>query len=125
MNYILIEDEICLATHFTVDKEKDIKPINSARTLKQDSVITSTDISGEMKVFKDGQLTDFFNDYGQPSFISVEIVLDGLLYSLEKVLLTKHKELSPYDYADGVYCEYIADDMTVEEPPDLSNTVSI
>ena len=116
MNFILIDGEICVVTHFTCDEEIDTQQIGSSRTHNVKTVATGHSISGEMLVFRQGSLPNFFEQNGMPNPVTIEYKDDTRLYTLDDALFTSFRPMPhAYDKCEAAYCEYVATDIQIDK----------
>lgn len=124
MRFIAINDDVCVVTHFTCEKELDTTDIGSAASLSSSTVVTGQSITGEMLVFRKGSLPDMFSRGNMSEKVAIEFVDDDKLYSMDNVLFTSFRELpNAYDKCQAAYTEYVANDIEVSKI--VSQTISV
>jgi len=114
MNFILIDREIYISTHFEYTEELNKKQV-SASTLSgsPSTVITGKDITGEMMLFSENGLPDFYDSDGLPRGMNVEYADDRRTYTMNDVIFTSINMLESYE-CDAAVVEYMAQSIDTE-----------
>lgn len=124
MNFILIDGQICVATHFTFDRELQTKDVSRASSMQSTQVTVGQTITGEMLLFRQGELPEIFRDDGVVKKLQVEFAQDGDYYTLDDVIFTARRTLeNAYEKCEAAYFEYAATDVSVDKA--VSQTISV
>lgn len=123
MRFILVDGYICVATHFTVDRERETQNIGS-KLVGKTTVTVGESITGEMLLFRPDELPEIFKDDGYVKKMQVEFSQDGGYYTMEGVIMTARRPMDDtYEKCEGAYFEYAATDISVSK--DISSATSI
>jgi len=128
MNFILVDGDICIATHFTCDEEIETQTIGSSTLKGSSKVATGRSITGEILLFRRGELPDLFQRNGMPNPVTVEFSQDDTFYSMGEVMFTSFEQMNRdvYEKCDGAYVEYVAKSISSERvTKDINSRISI
>jgi len=127
MNFILVDGQICIATHFTFDRELQTQDVSSATSMQSTQVTVGQTITGEMLLFRQGELPEIFRDDGVVKKLQVEFAQDDSYYTLDDVIMTGRKPLEKaYEKCEAAYFEYAATDVSVERvTKDINTRITI
>lgn len=127
MKFVLVDGKICVATHLTCDKELETQNVSSATSMQSTQVTVGQTITGEMLLFRRGELPEIFRDDGVVKKIQVEFARDDEYYTLDDVIFTSCRPMDDaYEKCEAAYLEYAATDISVERvAKDINSRVSI
>lgn len=127
MNFILVDGQLCITTHFTFDRELETKDIARASSMQSTKVTVGQTITGEMLLFRQGELPEIFRDDGVVKKMPVEFAQDNEYYTLDDVIFTARKPMeNAYEKCEAAYFEYAATDVSVERvTKDINSRISI
>lgn len=128
MNFILVDGLLCITTQFVCNKETETTQIGSAGSSRTSTAITGQSITGEMLLFRQGELPDLFARNGMPDTVEVEWYeeMNDTFYTMADVMFTSFKSLpNSYDKTEAAYVEYIANDISVESESKGINNIDL
>lgn len=119
MNFILVDGTICVCTHFTCDQELETQSIGSTK------VTVGQSITGEMLLFRQGELPEIFRDDGVVKTVAIEFTNGDEYYTLDDAIFTARRPMrNSYEECEAAYFEYAATDVSVESK-DINRKVTI
>lgn len=121
MKFICLDRKLCVTTQFNFESEIETMTVgkNGAR-----SVATGESTTGEMLLFRQGELPDLFERGGKPKTVEMEFTDNELLYSMSVLFSTFEQLPDVYQKCDAAYVEFVAESMQTERITEDINRVS-
>ena len=127
MNFILLDGKICIVTYFDVDRQMETAQVGSSTLGGSSTVVTGQNITGEMFIFRQGELPEIFRDDGVVKKMDLEFRKGDTFYTLEDVIFTSlNPKPHSYEKCEAAYAEFAAMSITADEiTKSINSRVSI